>query len=217
MKILIIGGCGGIGSAILQRCQQRYPSAELHATYRHTKPQPQSSDVTWYQVDVSNESQVHKLSEQFTHIDWIINCVGFLHNKHQGPEKSLASVSSDFFSENIRRNTLPTLLLSQYFTPILKRSKAGKLAILSAKVGSINDNRLGGWYSYRASKAALNMIVKTVSIEWQRTCRKATILSLHPGTTDKNTTKVSAKIFSIRIILFTNNSIDIKKPASAGE
>ena len=85
MKILIIGGCGGIGSAILQRCQQRYPSAELHATYRHTKPQPQSSDVTWYQVDVSNESQVHKLSEQFTHIDWIINCVGFLHNKHQGP------------------------------------------------------------------------------------------------------------------------------------
>ncbi|WP_100754437.1 SDR family oxidoreductase [Vibrio salilacus] len=184
MKILIIGGHGGIGNAILLLCQQRYPSAELHATYRQTRPQSQPDEVTWHQVDVSDESQVHKLSEQFTHIDWIINCVGFLHNKHQGPEKSLASVSSDFFSENIRRNTLPTLLLSKYFTPILKRSEAGKMAILSAKVGSIKDNRLGGWYSYRASKAALNMIVKTVSIEWQRTCRKATIIALHPGTTD---------------------------------
>lgn len=81
-------------------------------------------------------------------------------------------------------NTLPSLLLAKYFTPKLKRSTAPKFATISAKVGSISDNQLGGWYSYRASKAALNMFLKTMSIEWQRMVKHGTVLSLHPGTTD---------------------------------
>ncbi|MBN8110500.1 SDR family NAD(P)-dependent oxidoreductase, partial [Vibrio vulnificus] len=81
-------------------------------------------------------------------------------------------------------NTLPTLLLAKYFSPLMKASTAAKFVSISAKVGSISDNRLGGWYSYRASKAALNMLLKTLSIEWQRTIKQGVVLALHPGTTD---------------------------------
>ncbi|EKO3738305.1 SDR family NAD(P)-dependent oxidoreductase, partial [Vibrio metschnikovii] len=79
---------------------------------------------------------------------------------------------------------LPTLLLAKYFSPLMKTSDAAKFVTISAKVGSISDNRLGGWYSYRASKAALNMLLKTLSIEWQRTIKRGVVLALHPGTTD---------------------------------
>ncbi|MDX1321189.1 MAG: SDR family NAD(P)-dependent oxidoreductase, partial [Oceanospirillum sp.] len=80
--------------------------------------------------------------------------------------------------------TLPTLLLAQHFSSALKKSTRGIFAAVSAKVGSIEDNRLGGWYSYRASKAALNMALKTLSIEWQRSHKQLCVAALHPGTTD---------------------------------
>ncbi|NVD07711.1 SDR family oxidoreductase [Vibrio sp. JPW-9-11-11] len=185
MKILIIGASGGIGAAILKHCQQRYPNAELHATY-FTTPPPASNEMnpTWHQFDASCEADIKNLSQHFAQLDWVINCVGFLHNEEQGPEKNLNSVDANFFYHNISRNTLPTLLLAKHFSAPLKKSAAPKFASLSAKVGSISDNRLGGWYSYRASKAALNMLIKTISIEWHRTLRKGVILALHPGTTD---------------------------------
>lgn len=85
---------------------------------------------------------------------------------------------------SIEINTLPTLLLAQAFFPAFKNSPSVKFAVLSARVGSIEDNGLGGWYSYRASKAALNMVVKNLSIEWRRRLKQATVLALHPGTTD---------------------------------
>ena len=107
-----------------------------------------------------------------------------LHTQEKGPEKNLSSLDADFFQQTITVNTLPSLLLAKYFTPKLKCSTAPKFATISAKVGSISDNQLGGWYSYRASKAALNMFLKTMSIEWQRMVKHGTVLSLHPGTTD---------------------------------
>lgn len=190
MKILIIGASGGIGGAILEHCQHRFPNAELHATYCSTPPKPVSSlNLVWHQLDASCETSVANLSQTFTDLDWVINCIGFLHDADKGPEKNLSSVDTHFFYQNINRNTLPTLLLAKYFSATLKKSKAPKLACLSAKVGSISDNRLGGWYSYRASKAALNMIVKTISIEWSRSLRKGVILALHPGTTDTQLSK----------------------------
>ena len=81
---------------------------------------------------------------------------------------------------------MSSLLLAKYAGPKLKRSERGIFAALSAKVGSIEDNRLGGWYSYRASKAAANMVLKNLSIEWQRTAPNIRVLALHPGTTDTN-------------------------------
>ncbi|HCG8621651.1 TPA: SDR family oxidoreductase [Vibrio parahaemolyticus] len=184
MNILIVGGNGGIGLAMVKEALVRFPQAQIHATYRRTKSDYEHSALIWHQVDVTDETQVKNLSHAVNSIDWVINCVGMLHTPDKGPEKSLSMVEPDFFLQNIAVNTLPSMLLAKYFTPLLKRSGAPKFAVVSAKVGSISDNRLGGWYSYRASKAALNMFLKTMSIEWQRTLKNGVVLALHPGTTD---------------------------------
>lgn len=184
MKILVVGGNGGIGWAMTQEAVRRFPTAKIHATYHREIPERSLLEVTWHQIDATDESQVKELSVSVGNVDWVINCVGMLHTKEKGPEKNVSSLDADFFLQTISVNTLPTLLLAKYFTPALKRSYAPKFASISAKVGSINDNQLGGWYSYRSSKAALNMFLKTLAIEWQRTVKHGVVLALHPGTTD---------------------------------
>ncbi|EGR3028986.1 SDR family oxidoreductase [Vibrio parahaemolyticus] len=184
MNILIVGGNGGIGLAMVKEALVRFPQAQIHATYRRTKSDYEHSALIWHQVDVTDEAQVKNLSQAVNSIDWVINCVGMLHTSNKDPEKNLSMVDPDFFLQNIAVNTLPSMLLAKYFTPLLKRSGVPKFAVVSAKVGSISDNRLGGWYSYRASKAALNMFIKTMSIEWQRTLKNGVVLALHPGTTN---------------------------------
>ncbi|HCG7964950.1 SDR family oxidoreductase [Vibrio parahaemolyticus] len=184
MNILIVGGNGGIGLAMVKEALVRFPQAQIHATYRRTKSDYEHSALIWHQVDVTDETQVKNLSQAVNSIDWVINCVGMLHTPNKGPEKNLRMVEPDFFLQNIAVNTLPSMLLAKYFTPLLKCSGVPKFAVVSAKVGSISDNHLGGWYSYRASKAALNMFLKTMSIEWQRTLKNGVVLALHPGTTD---------------------------------
>ncbi|WP_136482687.1 SDR family oxidoreductase [Vibrio sp. H11] len=184
MHIVIIGGNGGIGFAMLQHTLERFPEAQITATFRRRRPQWPHPRVNWQSLDASNEDEVRRLSDTTDSVDWLINCIGLLHSAQQGPEKNINALNAEFFQHNMMVNTLPMLLLAKYFTPLLKRSTAPKFAALSARVGSISDNRLGGWYSYRASKAALNMVVKTLSIEWQRTLKHGTLLALHPGTTD---------------------------------
>lgn len=182
--VLVIGGSGGIGKAAVKQLQTIQPTANIHTTFFNGKPDFSLENVTWHKVDITNESDVQQLASHFSSLDWVINCVGILHTTTHQPEKSLNTIDPEFFLKNMATNALPTLLLAKHFTSLLKRSPAGKLATISAKVGSINDNRLGGWYSYRSSKAALNMLIKSISIEWSRIAKRATILSLHPGTTD---------------------------------
>jgi NAD(P)-dependent dehydrogenase (short-subunit alcohol dehydrogenase family) len=112
-----------------------------------------------------------------------------LHNDMHGPEKTIKRFDSDFFVENIRVNTLPTLLLAKHFDKHLKGMPNAVFATVSAKVGSIADNRLGGWVSYRASKAALNMALKTIAIEWRMRLPKVCVAAVHPGTTDTQLSK----------------------------
>lgn len=182
--VLVIGGSGGIGKAVVKQLQTIEPTANIHTTFCNGKPDSSIKNVTWHKVDITNELDVQQLASQFSSLDWVINCVGILHTATHTPEKSLNTIDPAFFLENMTTNALPTLLLAKHFTSLLKHSPAGKLATISAKVGSISDNRLGGWYSYRSSKAALNMLIKSISIEWSRVAKRATILSLHPGTTD---------------------------------
>ncbi|ABS06608.1 SDR family oxidoreductase [Shewanella baltica] len=184
MKVLIVGGSGGIGQAMVKQVQETYPDATVHATYRHHLPQDRQNNIQWHALDVTNEAEIKQLSEQLTELDWLINCVGILHTQDKGPEKSLQSLDIAFFQHNLTLNTLPSVMLAKHFCHALKQSDSARFAVISAKVGSITDNRLGGWYSYRASKAALNMFLKTLSIEWQRTMKHCVVLSLHPGTTD---------------------------------
>ncbi len=184
MNVLVVGGSGGIGLAVVQQLLAQFPLMTVYGTYLSSTPSFSHERLTWHHMDGSDETSVEALSKNIPKLDWLINCAGILHTPGKGPEKSVSLLQADFFLHNIMNNTLPTLLLARYFTPILKGSPSPKFAVVSAKVGSISDNRLGGWYSYRMSKAALNMFIKTLSIEWQRAVKKGIVLALHPGTTD---------------------------------
>lgn len=97
MNILIVGGNGGIGLAMVKEALVRFPQAQIHATYRRTKPDYEHSALIWHQVDVTDEAQVKNLSQAFKSIDWVINCVGMLHTSNKGPEKNVSMVEPDFF------------------------------------------------------------------------------------------------------------------------
>jgi len=182
--IVVVGASGGIGNEILRECILRYPSAQLHATYHQTDCSQSDKRITWHNLDVRDATRFQSWASEFDKVDWIINCVGYLHGEQGGPEKSIRSIDEDFLIENIKINTLPTLQLARHFARPLKKSTAPKLATVSARVGSIEDNRRGGWYSYRISKAALNMALKTLSIEWKHSHPKGCVAALHPGTND---------------------------------
>jgi NAD(P)-dependent dehydrogenase (short-subunit alcohol dehydrogenase family) len=111
----------------------------------------------------------------------VIVATGVLHTAVAQPEKRLADLRLSAMEEVFRLNTFGPALMLRYFAPLLDR-QGSVMALLSARVGSIGDNRLGGWYSYRASKAALNMMVRTAAIEMRRTHPGAVIVALHPGT-----------------------------------
>ncbi|WP_133408390.1 SDR family NAD(P)-dependent oxidoreductase [Parashewanella tropica] len=190
MEILIIGGSGGIGQALIKEALRRFDYVTIYATYHRNKPQLKAPNLVWYSLDATNESQIHSLSQLFSHLDLLINAIGFLHTEKRLPEKSLQQFDDEFFAQNISLNTLPTLLLAKHFQSVLRNNgQLSHLAVLSARIGSISDNRLGGWISYRCSKAALNMAIKTISIEWQRTLKNCCLFGFHPGTTDTELSK----------------------------
>ena len=163
---------------------QRFPEAEFNAT-RHQGAEPFADDrLRWHSLDLRRQSDIEAWGGQFERVDWLINCAGFLHGDAGGPEKSVHAVDSDFMLENLRINCLPTLLLAKSLAAAFKSSPTPLLATISARVGSIEDNRLGGWYSYRISKAALNMALKTLSIEWKHSLPRGCVAALHPGTND---------------------------------
>jgi len=189
VRIIVVGGSGAIGQAMVSQLLTCFPLTRVHATY-HLSATPQDRErLQWYQLDVRDPEQIMSFSKGFDHVDWIINCAGYLHGEHGGPEKSIKSIDADFLIENIKINTLPTLHLAKNFSSALKKSKKPKLATVSARVGSIEDNRLGGWYSYRISKAALNMALKTLSIEWKHSHPQGCVAALHPGTNDSPLSK----------------------------
>ena len=183
MNVVIAGGSGGIGSAMVETLAGRAGVEHVIATWNRHAPAMRYPNVTWQQLDLADEDAVHAWAEQIGDIDWLINTAGMLHNSSQGPEKTIRQIDPAFFLENMSTNALPTLLLAKHLHASFRHGRPAVFATVSAKVGSIEDNRLGGWCSYRASKAALNMCLKTLSIEWQRTLPNVAIVALHPGTT----------------------------------
>lgn len=175
---IIIGANGGIGGALV---------VELRARQRfsHILPLSKSSEP---HLDILDETSIAnaaaKIGNEGISPRLIIVATGLLHKGSQGPEKSLRDVDHDWMVDNFRTNAVGPALIAKYFLPLMPREGRICLAILSARVGSISDNRLGGWHSYRASKAALNMLVRNISIEWQRKNAEAIIVGLHPGTVE---------------------------------
>ena len=184
MNAVIIGGSGGIGQAFIQYLLDKYTDGSVHATYHLHEPQYINPRLHWHPVDITQESEIEAFCSQLGEVDLCINAAGLLHDAQHGPEKSTRHINQDYFLKSMRVNAMPTLLLAKYMAAHFRHKRPVVFATVSARVGSIGENYLGGWYSYRASKAALNMILKTLSIEWKRSLPNVAVAALHPGTTD---------------------------------
>lgn len=182
--VAVVGGNGGIGAALVDALLARDDIAAIHATWRRDEPPQQRDKLTWQRLDATDEAAVADWLGGIQRLDWLINTIGLLHDAEHGPEKSIRQFEPDHFVTSMQTNCLPSLLLAKHATSLLKASDAGVFATVSARVGSIADNGLGGWYSYRASKAALNMALKCLAIEWKRSAKSVRVAALHPGTTD---------------------------------
>lgn len=173
-RALVIGASGGIGAALVEALRDDRRCARVVELGRSTVPALdllEAASIEQAAAEVAGQGPFHL----------IINATGVLHGSDFLPEKRLADLNQEQLLQTFQVNTIGPALLLRHFCPLLDRQR-GVLAMLSAKVGSIGDNRLGGWYSYRASKAALNMLIKTASIEVRRSQPNAVLLALHPGT-----------------------------------
>lgn len=172
-KALVIGASGAIGQAFCQLLRADAGCAGVRELSRASSP---ALDL---EAPASIAEAAAALAEDGPY-QLIVHAAGLLHRAGIAPEKSLAAIEADALQAVFQVNALGPALVLRHFLPLLDRQ--GAMAMLSAKVGSIGDNRLGGWYAYRASKAALNMLIKTAAIELARSKPKARLLALHPGT-----------------------------------
>ena len=186
-NIAIIGG-GAIGTAFSKELIIKYPDSKIYIFSR--KPVNSSiNSISHHLIDYDDISSIHSAAELASSersLDLVLVATGILHNEHLRPEKSLKELSYQNFETIFRANTIVPALIAKYFLPLLNRNGGSVFAALSARVGSISDNHLGGWYAYRASKSALNMIIKSASIEVARKNPEAIVVGLHPGTVDSN-------------------------------
>lgn len=172
-KALVIGASGAIGQAFCQLLRADANCVGVRELSRSSTPA----------LDLEAPASIAEAAAALAGdgpYQLIVHAAGLLHRSGIAPEKSLAAIEADALQAVFQVNALGPALVLRHFLPLL--DKQGAMAMLSAKVGSIGDNRLGGWYAYRASKAALNMLIKTAAIELARNKPKARLLSLHPGT-----------------------------------
>lgn len=190
---LILGAGGGLGQAIVARLLTDPSIDKIIAVSRNSQTEDlsghwiSSNRLLWIQSDYSEQSMADVVAQLAPHagtLSRVCICHGVLHSDSIWPEKRLEDISADALHEIFHANTvIPSLWLK-----LLHRVLAGKrrcvVAALSARVGSIGDNRMGGWYAYRTSKSALNMMLKTLAVEYARRAKNVKLISFHPGTTD---------------------------------
>ena len=174
-RALVIGAGGGIGSALVGELAADPRCASVTALSRRSEP-----PLDYDQPD-SVAAAAAALREQAP-FHLIVCATGALHLGHTGPEKRLADIEAHTLSRAFTINSIGPALVLRHFHALLARHERALLGVLSARVGSIGDNRKGGWYGYRASKAALNMLVRTAAIEVARQRPLAVLAALHPGT-----------------------------------
>lgn len=192
LNVAVFGASGGIGKAFID---QYVRDPNIDAIYSFSRKQQITRDPKIQNIIFDLEDEVLlkdtalELSNKKITLDIIIIATGLLHDHAVYPEKSLNDVDLETLHKIFAINCFGPTLIAKYFCPLMPRNKRCVFAALSARVGSIKDNHLSGWYAYRASKAALNMMIKNISIEIGRKNRDARIIGLHPGTTDTDLSK----------------------------
>ncbi|MGQ3100706.1 MAG: SDR family NAD(P)-dependent oxidoreductase [Sphingopyxis solisilvae] len=182
---VIIGAAGGIGTALGD-------AIAADGRYRIVHRLARSASPPW-QIDLTDEASV---AASARHVQaagvpprLVIIATGLLHRGDRRPERSPADLDPEWMAENFAINAIGPALVAKHFLPLMPRRGCTVFAALSARVGSIGDNRSGGWHSYRASKAALNQLIRSIAIGETRRNDQAVVVALHPGTVD---TRMSA-------------------------
>ena len=206
-RALVFGASGGIGQAFSRFLENKLGSENVVKISR-----------SFDGFEISDEEKIFKLSESIEgSFNLIINATGVLQTTEEGPEKTINVVKQKLMIDMMTINAIGPALLLKNFSKKLDKTKFSVFVNLSARVGSITDNRLGGWISYRSSKAALNQIIKTSSIEINRRNKNAICVGLHPGTvktsfTEKfqNTTETISPDESVKMMMkvVENLSVD---------
>jgi NAD(P)-dependent dehydrogenase (short-subunit alcohol dehydrogenase family) len=197
-NVLIQGASRGIGLEFVRQCLASARIGHVFATCRS----PAGADalaalaansagrLTVLPLEVTDEASVtaaaQAAAQTVPRLHLLVNCAGVLLDATSNlrPEKRLADVHADALARAFAVNAIGPLLMARHFEPLLAHPERAVFASISARVGSIEDNRLGGWYAYRGSKAAQNMYTRTLAIEWARSRRNVICVALHPGTTD---------------------------------
>ncbi|WP_051279039.1 SDR family NAD(P)-dependent oxidoreductase [Hellea balneolensis] len=191
LRVVIVGSTGGIGAAFVEKLAASEQVSQIYALSRQgqSHPSPKVANLTF---DFTDETSIEAAAEALREtgvFDLCIIATGLLQGQGIAPEKNMRAMSLEAFNQSFIVNTFGPAVTAKHFLPLMRRDGKAVLAALSARVGSISDNRIGGWYAYRASKAALNMILKTLSIEFGRRFKETVIIGLHPGTVDTGLSK----------------------------
>jgi NAD(P)-dependent dehydrogenase (short-subunit alcohol dehydrogenase family) len=172
---VIFGSGGGIGSALVAALSSTDSFRQVVGFSRKTSPP----------IDLQDEATLERaatFAAEMGELRLVIDATGFLHDDRQGPEKTWRQLDAGNLARSFALNAIGPALIMKHVLPRLPRSGKAVFATLSARVGSIGDNRLGGWYAYRASKAALNQLVRTAAVELARRSPGGICIALHPGT-----------------------------------
>lgn len=181
---LVVGANGGLGGGFVDALCQSGNVRSIHAWSRKPVSAKHAIMIT-RTIDAGDEVALRKATAEIDRLSLVIVATGALHNADGlFPEKTWKELDPEQMAESFRVNTILPTLIAKHTLSLLPRKTKAVFCVLSARVGSISDNRLGGWYSYRASKAALNQIIRSLSIEVRRTRPEAICLGVHPGTVD---------------------------------
>jgi len=196
----VVGATGGVGGSFVDLLRKTERFAEVAALSRRGDPELEITS------EASVEAAARAVAARGLPLRLVVIATGFLHGDGFSPEKSWRELDPAHMARAFATNAIGPALLIKHFLPMMPRAGKSVFAALSARVGSIGDNRLGGWYSYRASKAALNQLVCTASIELRRRQPEAICVALHPGTVD---TRLSAP--------FPKPGLDVQSPELAAK